>query len=210
MEHPVVIIGAGPIGLAAAAHAQSRGLKALVLEAGPGAGAAVSEWGHVRLFSPWSELTDQAATALLDAIGWDAPAASDYPTGADWVRDYLQPLANALDATDEVDVRYQHRVIGVARAGRDRLVDAGRDTEPLVLQVAAPSGVTRVIGSAVIDASGTWGGPSPLGGDGLAALGETENVDRISYRIPNLRSESDRARYAGRHVVVAGTGASAQ
>ena len=45
MPHPVVIIGAGPIGLAGAAHAQSRGLDTIVLEAGPSAGAAAVEDG---------------------------------------------------------------------------------------------------------------------------------------------------------------------
>jgi hypothetical protein len=210
MQHPVVIIGAGPIGLAAAAHAQSRGIDTIVLEAGSNAGAAIREWGHVRLFSPWSELTDPVATALLDQVGWDSPAAARYPTGDDWVDAYLQPLADALAATDEVDVRYDARVIGVTRSGRDRLVDAGRDTEPLVLQVDTPVGVQRIVASAVVDASGTWGGPNPLGGDGLRALGEREHAEWISYRIPDLRSEAGRARYAGKHVVVAGTGASAQ
>jgi len=210
MQHPVVIIGAGPIGLAAAAHAQSRGLETVLLEAGPTAGAAIREWGHVRLFSSWSELTDAAATALLDGAGWQAPAAETYPTGADWVDGYLQPLADALAATPEVDVRYGHRVVGVTRSGRDRLVDSGRDTEPLVLQVRTSDGVERITASAVVDASGTWGGPNPLGGDGLHALGEVEHADRISYRIPDVRSEAGRARYAGKHVVVAGTGASAQ
>ncbi|WP_372339061.1 FAD-dependent oxidoreductase, partial [Actinoplanes sp. RD1] len=51
--HPVVVIGGGPVGLAAAAHLQERGLPFVVLEAGPAAGAAIAEWGHVRLFSPW-------------------------------------------------------------------------------------------------------------------------------------------------------------
>ena len=210
MQHPVVIIGAGPIGLAAAAHAQSRGLDTIVLEAGSTAGAAIREWGHVRLFSPWSELTDAVATALLDGTGWEPPAARAYPTGAEWVDGYLQPLADALDKTAEVDVRYDHRVVGVTRRGRDRLVDAGRDTEPLVLQVRTSHGVDRIAASAVVDASGTWGGPNPLGGDGLPALGELEHADRISYRIPDFRSDAGRTRYAGKHVVVAGTGASAQ
>ena len=116
MNHPVAIIGAGPIGLAAAAHAQARGLATIVLEAGPVAGSAIRQWGHVRLFSPWSELTDGAATELLDRAGWDSPAATRYPTGDEWVDAYLQPLADALQATPEVDVRYLHRVIGVARA----------------------------------------------------------------------------------------------
>ena len=210
MPHPVVIIGAGPIGLAGAAHAQSRGLETIVLEAGESAGAAVREWGHIRLFSPWSELVDPVAVALLDGFGWEAPAASAYPTGADWVAGYLQPLAEALGSSDGVEVRYGHRVVGVTRFGRDRLVDSGREDEPLVLQVDTGHGIERVTASAVVDASGTWRGPNPLGGDGLPALGELAHSDRISYRVPDVRSEPGRRRYAGKHVVVAGTGASAQ
>ena len=56
MQHPLAIIGAGPIGLAAAANAAERGLDFVVLEAGPDAGAAIGEWAHVRLFSAWREL----------------------------------------------------------------------------------------------------------------------------------------------------------
>jgi thioredoxin reductase len=122
----------------------------------------------------------------------------------------LQPLADALSSTDQVDVRYGHRVVGVTRFGRDRLVDSGRDDEPLVLQVDTGHGTERITASAVVDASGTWGGPNPLGGDGLPALGEAAVQDKISYRVPDLRREQGRNRYAGKHVVVAGTGASAQ
>ncbi len=50
---PVVVIGAGPVGLAAAAHLAERGVEFTVLESGTEAGAAVREWGHVRVFSPW-------------------------------------------------------------------------------------------------------------------------------------------------------------
>ena len=66
---PVLIIGAGPIGLAAAAHAADRGLPFVVLEAGPAAGATVAEWSHVRLFSAWRELVDPTARRLLEATG---------------------------------------------------------------------------------------------------------------------------------------------
>ena len=98
----------------------------------------------------------------------------------------------------------------MTRFGRDRLVDSGREDEPLVLQVQTGHGIERITASAVVDASGTWGGPNPLGGDGLPALGEIAHADRISYRVPDVRSEPGRSRYAGKHVVVAGTGASAQ
>ena len=50
---PDVVIGAGPVGLAAAAHLVARGLRPFVLEAGPRVGASMRSWGHVRMFSPW-------------------------------------------------------------------------------------------------------------------------------------------------------------
>ena len=54
-ELPVVVIGAGPVGLAAAAHLLERGLETIVLEAGDGPGAAVASWGPGRWFSPWGD-----------------------------------------------------------------------------------------------------------------------------------------------------------
>ena len=126
---PVVIIGAGPIGLAAAANAQARGMSAVVLEAGSGAAASVSTWAHVRLFSPWSELLDPTAEKLLAPSGWVSPDQDAYPTGGDWVADYLSPLATALAATDEVQVRFDSRVVGVGRASRDLMVDSGRSED---------------------------------------------------------------------------------
>lgn len=209
-QHPLVIIGAGPIGLAAAAHAHARGRSVVVLEQGADAGAAVSEWGHVRLFSPWAELVDPVAADLLRSGDWTAPAERAHPTGSDWIADYLAPLAAALTATAKVDIRFGHRVTGVARQGRDLMVQAGREEEPFVLHVDTASGPTVVVASAVIDASGTWGSPNPLGTDGYAAPGEREHADRITYGMPDLADPAIAARYAGRHVAVAGTGASAQ
>jgi len=203
---PVVVIGAGPAGLAAAAHLRSRDLPVLVLEAGAHAGAAVREWGHVRLFSSWSELVDPAARALLEPTGWTAPNPKRYPTGQDWVDAYLQPLAEALGDS----VRLSTTVVAVTRAGRDRLVSSGRETSAFVVHVETSQGRETIKARAVVDASGTWGCPNPLGSDGFPAIGETENVSRISYRMPDLADEVVAQRYAGKHVVVAGSGASAK
>jgi len=203
---PVVVIGAGPAGLAAAAHLRSRDLDVVVLEAGPSAGAAVGEWGHVRLFSPWSELIDPAAEKLLADSGWSAPNLKRYPTGADWVGSYIQPLADVLGDA----VHYDTTVTGVAKQGRDLLVSSGRDGAAFTVHVRTVDGVGHVAARAVVDASGTWTGPNPLGGDGVPALGEIEAADRISYRMPDLLDPAARARYAGKHIVVAGTGASAK
>ena len=203
---PVVVIGAGPIGLAAAAHLVERGLDPLVLEAGPAAGSAVREWSHVRLFSTWGEVVDPAAEKLLAPTGWTRPDASAYPTGGDWAERYLQPLADLLGDK----VRYGAQVTGVARAGRDRIVDAGRDEQPFTVHLRSADGhEERITARAVIDASGTWSTPGPVGADGLPALGEKAAADRISYRVPDLNDPSVRARYAGKRTAVIGSGASA-
>ncbi|GAB3248391.1 FAD-dependent oxidoreductase [Nocardioides dilutus] len=207
---PLVIVGAGPIGLTAAAHAQARGLRTLVLEAGSQVGASVREWGHVRLFSAWRELVDPVAESLLTPRGWVRPDPDSYPVGAEWVDHYLTPLAEALAATGLVEVRTGHRVVGVAKRGRDRLVDSGREGTPFAVHVEHDGVQSRLFAGAVIDASGTWTGPNPLGADGLPAVGEAEHRDRITYGIPDFDDDEVRARYAGKRVAVAGRGASAQ
>ncbi|MGA5407865.1 FAD-dependent oxidoreductase [Streptomyces lavendulocolor] len=203
---PTVVIGAGPVGLAAAAHLVERGLEPLVLEAGPAAGTAVREWGHIRLFSTWAELVDPAAEKLLAPTGWTAPDGATYPTGADWAERYLQPLAGVLGER----VRLGARVTGVSRLGRDRIVDADRDTQPFTVHVTHADGTEeRLLARAVIDASGTWSMPSPIGGDGLPALGERAAADRVSYRVPDLKDPAVRSRHAGKRTAVIGSGASA-
>ncbi|WP_314096373.1 FAD-dependent oxidoreductase [Microbacterium foliorum] len=197
---PVVVIGAGPQGLAAAAHLVERGVNVLVVEQGPGAGAAVSEWGHVRLFSSWPELIDSASRRLLEQTGWSAPA-SGYPTGAAWVADYLAPLADALGDR----VRLHTTVTGVARQGRDKVVDSGRRGRPFTVHTRDRHGVEdRILARAIIDASGTWGRPNPAGADGHPAVGEASASALISYRVPD-----DVSSFAGTHVAVVGAGHSA-
>ena len=206
---PVVVVGAGPIGLAAAAQLLDRGLEPLVLEAGPAAGASVRQWHHVRLFSRWGELVDPAAEKLLAQTGWRSADPDTYPTGAEWAAHYLQPLADALGQR----IRFGARVIGVARRGRARVVDAGRDSEPLTVHVrttsAGRAGEELITARAVVDASGTWTTPNPLGADGLPALGEAAAADRVAYQAPDLTAPAIRARYAGKRVAVAGSGHSA-
>ncbi|MFE1915190.1 NAD(P)-binding domain-containing protein [Streptomyces anandii] len=203
---PVVVIGAGPAGLAAAAHLVERGIQPLVLEAGTTAGSAVRQWSHVRLFSTWSELTDPAAEKLLAPTGWVKPDPASYPSGGDWADLYLKPLADALGDR----VRTGARVTGVSRTGRDRIVDVDREAQPFVVHVAHADGrEERLFARAVIDASGTWTIPGPAGGSGLPALGEHAAADKITYRVPDLKDPAVRARYAGKRTAVIGSGASA-
>lgn len=197
---PVIIVGAGPQGLAAAAHLVERGREVLVVEQGEHAGAAVAEWGHVRLFSAWPELIDAAARRLLESAGVALPG-EGYPTGVEWVTGYLLPLADALAGR----VRLGVRVTGITRRGRDRVVDDGRDQAAFVVHgVDATGQELRLPASAVLDASGTWGQPGPAGADGLPAVGEAAAADRITYRIPD-----DVSWAAGQRVLVVGAGHSA-
>ncbi len=204
---PIAIIGAGPIGLAAASHLALRGLDFEVLEAGPSVAHNIRDWGHVKLFSVWSQCVDDAARALLARAGWDGVPEDQLPTGHDLVRDYLDPLAATSEISGHVETNA--RVVRVVRQGRDRLSSAQRDSSPFEITIEAPLGLRRtILARAVIDTSGTWQNPNPLGADGWAAPGEQELASRIRYGIPDINGD-DRAEYAGRSTAVIGGGHSA-
>jgi hypothetical protein len=205
-ELPVAVIGAGPVGLAAAAHLIDRGLRPVVFEAGSAVGASVREWGHVRVFSSWDFNIDPVARAMLERAGWTAPEPDGYPTGDELVQRYLEPLA-ALPEIASV-LQLGARVTGVARYGVDKLKDAGREEAPFELVVEQGDVERRVLARAVVDASGTWTQPNPLGSGGLPAPGERAQRGRIAYGIPDVLGR-DRERYAGRRVLVVGSGHSA-
>ncbi|MEV0459013.1 FAD-dependent oxidoreductase [Catellatospora methionotrophica] len=200
---PVVVVGAGPVGLAAAAHLAERGLDFLVLEAGDGPAAAMAGWGHVRLFSPWRFNLDQAARRLLEADGWTAPDLADLPLGAQLVTGYLEPLT-ALPALAG-RVRYGAKVVAISRDGLDRVRTDGREHTPFLIHLATGEELTA---RAVIDASGTWPTPNVLGGSGLAAHGEPQAAAYLDSALPDVLG-ADRDRFSGRHTLVVGAGHSA-
>lgn len=204
---PIAIIGAGPIGLAAAAHLASMGETPLVLEAESSVGAAVQEWGHVRLFSPWRYNVDTIAVSLLQETGWMMPDPESFPTGKDFVEDYLAPLA-ALPLL-QPSILLHTRVLSVTRQGFDKMKTPGRENAPFVVRVQTVSGEEEdLLARAVIDASGTYGSPNTLGANGIPALGEHRLRDHIFYGIPDVLG-SHREHYAGRRVLVVGSGHSA-
>ena len=92
---PVAIIGAGPVGLAAAAHLIEKGETPIVLEAGDAVAASIREWAHVRLFSPWRYLVDAAARRLLEPTGWSMPNEDYLPTGGELIAQLLDPTRRA-------------------------------------------------------------------------------------------------------------------
>ncbi|HEU5470633.1 MAG TPA: FAD-dependent oxidoreductase [Actinophytocola sp.] len=207
LEPPVAVIGAGPVGLAAAAHLAERGIPFVVLEAGEQVGAAIADWGHVRLFSPWRYNIDRVARALLQATGWAEPDPGQLPTGAELITDYLRPLAAhpAIAAALRLGVWVE----AISRLGYDRVRSHGRESAPFLLRVRDGDGiVSELAARAVIDASGTWMTPNTLGANGLPAYGEADPAALITPALPDVLGV-DRDRFAHRHTVVVGAGHSA-
>jgi thioredoxin reductase len=202
----VAIVGAGPVGLAAAAHVLERGMTPIVLEAGSNIGHAVRQWSHVQLFSPWEYNIDRAAARLLSTTGWNSPAPDQYPTGAELLERYLEPLATRTALAPHI--RISSRVTDISRVGFDKLKSKGRETALFEIRYQNGQGSKTVRADAVIDASGSWFSPNPAGANGLRAIGEQQANDRIAYGMPDVLGK-DHARYAGKTVAVLGAGHSA-
>jgi glycine/D-amino acid oxidase-like deaminating enzyme len=206
MNKSVAVIGAGPVGLAAAAHLLERGLTPIVLEAGPQAAHAMRQWRHVQMFSPWEYNVDKAARRLLAPTGWNSPDPSVYPTGGELIERYLEPLATRTALRDVI--RTSSRVTAISRVGFDKATTRGRERAPFEIRYRNGKGAEVLHADAVIDVSGTWFSPNPAGANGLPALGEPELGDRIAYAMPDVLGR-DRAHYAGKTVAVLGGGHSA-
>jgi thioredoxin reductase len=192
--------------MAAAAHLIQRGLAPIILEAGRSVAANLATYRHVRLFSPWQYNIDRAARALLTGAGWTAPSPDGLPTAGEILDDYLQPLAGLPEIARAL--RFEHRVTLITRQGIDKVKAAGREAAPFIIRAEAPTGEQEFIAQAVIDATGTWSQPNPLGANGLPALGETQFASRIAYGMPDILG-AERTRFAGKRVLVVGTGHSA-
>lgn len=203
---PVAVIGGGPVGLAAVAHLLDRGLAVKLYESGPQVGANLRDWGHVRVFTPWRYCVDQAATRFLLRHGWRMPPPDDFPTGNDLVRVYLEPLAAAQELSEVIETGA--RVSAISRQGVDKAVSRDREARPFTLVVETAKGVRRDRARAIIDASGTWQTPNPLGAGGVRADGEPAFAGRIHYGIPDILGRS-RDVYAGKTTLVVGSGHSA-
>lgn len=203
---PVAIIGAGPIGLAAAAHLAERGQPFILFEAGPSIGQNILQWGHVRLFSPWQYNIDKAAERLLRKQGWQPPVLTELPFGQEIVNQYLRPLAQLPEL--EPYIMLNAKVVSISKKNADKMKSANRAAASFVLYVERNGNTERLEARAVIDASGTWGHSNPLNADGIWTCEERDLKDHIYYGIPDLSSEQ-RQKYAGKRVAVVGGGHSA-
>jgi hypothetical protein len=153
-------------------------------------------------------VVDQQAQTLLAEQGWQAPNPEAYPTGREIVEQYLFPLSQVPLMKQALHLHTQVRA--VSRARMDKVKTPAREETPFVVRIQqADEAEQDIFARAVIDASGTYQAPNPLGAHGLFALGEQAVQDHVFYGIPDVFG-AERTRYAGKRVLVVGSGHSAQ
>lgn len=203
---PVAIIGGGPIGLAAAAHLADRNIPFVLFEAGESVGQNFLSWGHVRVFSPWEYNLDKAAVKLLSQTDWISPDPAVYPTGKEIVEQYFFPLAQHPAIKPYLHLNTKVRSVG--RKGLDKMKTAGREDKPFSIVVDKNGSIELIEARAILDASGTWNQPNPIGSGGIFAEGEKELSSHIFYGIPDVKGK-EANRYKNKNIAVVGSGHSA-
>lgn len=206
-RNTLAVIGAGPIGLEAAAAALDQGFDVHVFERGE-IGAHPIAWGHVRMFTPWKMNVGPHSRARLEATGWTAPDPAAFPTGAELAEHYLRPLAALPDLKPRLHTHAQ--VVHASRRGALK-GDEGpaRRDRPFRLLVRDAGGRESFLHAfALIDASGVYGQPNWAGDGGIPARQELYLSPQMSYHLEDVLGER-RERHAGKRTLVIGAGASA-
>jgi len=202
----VAIIGAGPVGLAAGAHALERGLTPIIFEQGDKVGFAIRQWQHVKMFSPWEFNVDTASEKILNDTGWERPDDAELPTGGELVNRYIEPLGTKTILKDYI--KLNAKVSAISRMGFDKLKTEGRDEAKFEIRYTQDDKLQIALVDAIIDSSGTWSTPNPAGSNGLPAFGEPEASQHISYVMPDVLGDKWE-QFANKRVAVLGGGHSA-
>lgn len=207
-RNTLAIIGAGPVGLEAALAALDQGFDVHVFERGEVAAHPIA-WGHVRMFTPWRMNVGPSAAAHLGAAGWSRPDADTCPTGAEYARQLLEPIASLPEIKDRIHANAQ--VVHVSRRGMlkgDGNADQRR-AAPFRMLVRDGGGRENYLEAfALIDASGVYGSPNWAGDGGIPARNELYLAPQMSYHVDDVRGLR-RERHAGKRTMVIGAGASA-
>ena len=203
MPRRIVVIGGGPIGIAAAISASDRGFDVTLLEEGE-VGQSLRSWGGTRFFTP---LSMNVSPRMIELLGTSAPPADALLTGAEMADRVLAPLI-ARDPLRGI-VRTKTRVLAIGRRGLTRSDYPGhplRAERPFRLVVE--NGTEQTLeADAILDASGGYVVPNPVGFGGLPARGESRLGRRV---IRTLGELDDRlSELTGKRVLLVGDGHSA-
>lgn len=205
LDLPVAIIGAGPVGLAAAANLAMNKVPFIVLESGQGVAHNIRKWQHVHLFSPWQYNIDKIARKLLEETDWESPQDDILPTGRELIEQYLEPLSE-LPVIKE-SIYYNSKVVSISRKENDKMKTKNREKQPFEIYVDNHQELKIVEARAIIDATGTWGNPNPVTSNGVWLSSERACQDYIEYGIPDIVQNT--TRYANKTIAVIGGGHSA-
>ncbi|MBW3580309.1 MAG: flavoprotein [Actinobacteria bacterium] len=207
-EH-VAILGAGPTGLEAALACVETCRSFSLYEAAPQVAGNVRAWGHVSLFTPWDMVVSPRMARQLAGAGLEVPAGEAVPTGAQLVDQLLEPVADLPSVAPHL--RLGARVVAIGRQGllkHEEIATPERGSRPFRLLVETDDGEEATTADVVLDCTGTYHNPNPLGDGGIPAPGERALGSDIVRQLPDL--EADAHQWAGRKVLLAGAGASAQ
>lgn len=206
---PVAIIGAGPTGLDAALAAYDRGWPFTLYEAGISVAVNVREWGHVRLFTPWDMNVSERMRTHLEQAGVEVPSGSECPTGNELAERLLEPLAALPEIAGSL--RLGAKVESLGREGllkHEQIANEVRGATSFRMLIRDATGAESIEHAGlVLDCSGSFGHPNVLGDGGIPAPGERAVADRITRTISAATIDG---RLAGRTVLLAGAGKSAQ
>ena len=206
LDLPIAIIGAGPVGLAAAAHLIQYKQKVIILEAGTEVGANILTWKHIKLFSQWKYNIDKAASSLLEKYEWEKPNLEEIPTGKELVDNYLIPLTKIPEIREVIALNT--KVISIGKKNTDKMKTANRENVPFVIYTEQKGTIQAIEARAVIDATGTWGNPNPANSNGVWLKSEESLREKVFYGLPDILGESIN-RYKNKKVAVVGSGHSA-
>ena len=196
-----IVIGAGPIGVAAAIGALDRGIDATVVERGE-VGASLRTWGATRFFSP---LHMNVTPRMRDLLGNEMPDGDALLTGPEYVDRVLRPLVARAPLADRV--RTNRRVVAIGRRGLTRSDYAGhplRAEKPFRVMLDDDETLEAEV---VLDASGGLAVPRPMGVGGLPARGESRLPRLPIRRLGELHEQRDALR--GKRILIVGDGHSA-
>jgi len=207
----LAVLGSGPVGLDAALAAMDAGYDVAVYEAADRPAWNVRDWGHVRLFSPWSMNVSPRMKRHLAEVGVPIDVDSDAThTGHELVTRVLDPLWERSPLASRL--RLGTRVVAVGREGvlkHEEIASTVRGSLPFRILLRDRQGKEWVEhAEVVIDCTGKYGSPNSLGDGGIPAPGESGVRDRIVSRIPDLTVDAED--WAGRKILLAGSGHSAQ
>jgi len=197
----VLVIGGGPMGVAAAIGAADRGFEVTLLERDE-IGAALRTWGPTRFFSP---LRMNVSPAMRAHLGDDMPDDDALLTGPEYADRVLVPLAGREPLRGRV--RTGVRVLAIGRRGLTRTDFAGhplRHERPFRVLTADDETFEAEV---VLDATGGMTLPRAIGAGGLPARGESRLVHRLIRTLGELAASRDELR--GRTTLIVGHGHSA-